>query len=165
MYFCLFLLVVTCHLLITFANSLDPDHAQQNVGHDLGPNCLTPWWYSWENFWKKRMNMPGPVAQSVASQIADLGVVSYIPARPHTFMESWNIFLGHSPPLIQKGLLSVTRECMTCALSTGELLSLPNKSVVRLTDRLYTTIAVYWDIRPQTKQQYEKTKLWWGFLL
>ena len=22
------------------SNSLDPDHAQQNVGHDLGPNCL-----------------------------------------------------------------------------------------------------------------------------
>ena len=28
-----------CHLLITFANSLDPDH---NVGSDLDPNCLTP---------------------------------------------------------------------------------------------------------------------------
>ena len=23
------------------ANSLDPDQAQQNVGHDLDPNCLT----------------------------------------------------------------------------------------------------------------------------
>ena len=31
-----------CHLLITFANSLDPDQAQQNVGPDLDPNCLTP---------------------------------------------------------------------------------------------------------------------------
>ena len=28
--------------LITFANSLDPDQAQQNVGPDLDPNCLTP---------------------------------------------------------------------------------------------------------------------------
>ena len=37
-----------CHLLITFANSLDPDQAQQNVRPDLDPNCLTPWWY-----WKK----------------------------------------------------------------------------------------------------------------
>ena len=29
------------HLLITFANSLDPDQAHQNVGvgPDLGPNC------------------------------------------------------------------------------------------------------------------------------
>ena len=28
-----------CHLLIIFANSLDPD--QDSVGPDLGPNCLT----------------------------------------------------------------------------------------------------------------------------
>ena len=31
-----------CHLLITFANNLDPDQARQNVGPDLDPNCLTP---------------------------------------------------------------------------------------------------------------------------
>ena len=31
-----------CHLLITFANILDPDQARQNVGPDLDPNCLTP---------------------------------------------------------------------------------------------------------------------------
>ena len=31
-----------CHLLIIFANSLDPDQARQNVGPDLDPNCLTP---------------------------------------------------------------------------------------------------------------------------
>ena len=35
-----------CHLLITFANSLDPDQAGRNVGPDLDPNCLTLWWYS-----------------------------------------------------------------------------------------------------------------------
>ena len=28
-------------LLISFANSLDPDQARQNVGPDLDPNCLT----------------------------------------------------------------------------------------------------------------------------
>ena len=28
-------------LLITFANSLDPDQARQNVGPDLDPSCLT----------------------------------------------------------------------------------------------------------------------------
>ena len=33
-----------CHLLITFANSLEPDQAQHNVGPDLDPNCLTPGW-------------------------------------------------------------------------------------------------------------------------
>ena len=30
-----------CRLLITFANSLEPDQARQNVGPDLDPNCLT----------------------------------------------------------------------------------------------------------------------------
>ena len=30
-----------CHLLITFANSLDPDQARQNVGPDLDHNRLT----------------------------------------------------------------------------------------------------------------------------
>ena len=30
-----------CHLLITFANSLDPDQDGQNVGSDLDPNRLT----------------------------------------------------------------------------------------------------------------------------
>ena len=30
-----------CRLLITFANSLDPDKAQQKVGPDLDPNSLT----------------------------------------------------------------------------------------------------------------------------
>ena len=35
------LLAVTCHLLITFANSLDPDQDRLNVSPDLDPNCLT----------------------------------------------------------------------------------------------------------------------------
>ena len=30
-----------CHLLITFANSLDQDQARQNFRPDLDPNCLT----------------------------------------------------------------------------------------------------------------------------
>ena len=30
-----------CHLLITFANSLDPDQDRQNISPDLDPNCLT----------------------------------------------------------------------------------------------------------------------------
>ena len=34
-----------CFLLITFANSLDPDQARQNVRPSRGPNCLTPGWY------------------------------------------------------------------------------------------------------------------------
>ena len=35
------LLAATYHLLITFANSLDPDQDRQNVGPDLGSNRLT----------------------------------------------------------------------------------------------------------------------------
>ena len=32
-----------CYLLITFANSLDPDQDRQNVGPDLVPNHLPLW--------------------------------------------------------------------------------------------------------------------------
>ena len=41
-----------CRWLITFANSLDPDQARQDVGPDLDANNLTPWWYSWKNLRK-----------------------------------------------------------------------------------------------------------------
>ena len=35
------LLVVTCHLLIAFANSVDPGQDRHNVGPDLESNRLT----------------------------------------------------------------------------------------------------------------------------
>ena len=35
------ILCLLVRLLITFANSLDPDQARHNVGPDLDPNCLT----------------------------------------------------------------------------------------------------------------------------
>ena len=38
----LYLTLCSLYLLITFANSLDPDQAEQNVMPDLDPNCLTP---------------------------------------------------------------------------------------------------------------------------
>ena len=38
---CLSLFGIFCHLLVTFPNSLDPDHDRQNVGPDLDPNRLT----------------------------------------------------------------------------------------------------------------------------
>ena len=46
-------LPTTCRLLITFANSLDPDQAWHSVRPELDPNYLTLWWYSWNNFSKK----------------------------------------------------------------------------------------------------------------
>ena len=60
-----------------------------------------------------------PVTQSVASLIADPGILSLIQAQPHNFSEidheifSTVVLL----PLIQGGLLSVTSESI--ALSTG----------------------------------------------
>ena len=42
-----------CHLLITSANSLDPDQARQNVGPVLDQNCSTLRWYSWNIFFEK----------------------------------------------------------------------------------------------------------------
>ena len=42
------------YLLITFANSLDPHQAQQNVGPDLDPNSLTLRWYFCRNFSKRK---------------------------------------------------------------------------------------------------------------
>ena len=43
-----------CCLLITFANSLDPDQALQNVGPDLNPICLT---LSMKKFCKQQKSM------------------------------------------------------------------------------------------------------------
>ena len=40
----LYLTLCLLYLLMTFANSLDPDQARQNVGPYLDPNCLTPGW-------------------------------------------------------------------------------------------------------------------------
>ena len=37
---------INCRLLIIFANSLDTDQAQLNVGPYLDPNYLTLLWYS-----------------------------------------------------------------------------------------------------------------------
>ena len=41
-----------CHLLIFFANSLDPDQAWHYVRPDLDTSCLALWWYSWKKFMK-----------------------------------------------------------------------------------------------------------------
>ena len=39
-------------MLITFANSLDPNQVRHKVRPDLGPICLTLWWHTWKNFLK-----------------------------------------------------------------------------------------------------------------
>ena len=59
--------------------------------------------------------MPGPVAQSIASLIADLEIVSLILSWPHTFLmidrEIFSMVILLLP-LIQEGLLSVTSKSM-----------------------------------------------------
>ena len=40
-------LFVSFSFLISFANRLDIDQAQQNVRHGLDPIFVTPRWYSW----------------------------------------------------------------------------------------------------------------------
>ena len=45
-------------LLITFAHSLDPDQAQQNVEPNLGPNCLTLMVFLKKFFPKKILKNP-----------------------------------------------------------------------------------------------------------
>ena len=39
-------LLVATSVVCSFADSLDPDQARQNVGPNLDPNCYTLWWYS-----------------------------------------------------------------------------------------------------------------------
>ena len=57
---------------------------------------------------------------------------------------SWNIFYGHSPPSAdsRRAVVSYKQKCM---------LSLPQKNVVKWTDRLNMNVAVDWDVKPQTK--------------
>ena len=44
-----------CLLLITFANSLDPNQARHNVRPDLDPSCMTLRYHSWKKILKKIM--------------------------------------------------------------------------------------------------------------
>ena len=54
--FKLFLAVATfCPLLLTFANSFDPDQARHNLGPDLDPNCLTLIFFPKGYFGEKKM--------------------------------------------------------------------------------------------------------------
>ena len=58
-----------------------------------------------------------------------------------------------SLPMIPEGLLSVADVSIHRVLVNHLVHACPKKSVVRLTDRLDMTIAVDWEIKPQTKQK------------
>ena len=69
-----------CRLLIIFANSLDPDQAQQNVGPDLHPNCLTLWQYSWQIFFekvkqKKKKKKKNPDDKKVCAKLPSMQII------------------------------------------------------------------------------------------
>ena len=54
--------------------------------------------------------------------------------------------------VIQEGLVSITSESMFTKYWLFAYQACPGKSVLKLTDRQNMTIAVDWDIKPQTKQ-------------
>ena len=57
-------------------------------------------------------------------------------------------------PMIQEGLLSVTRKSL-CTKYCLVKLAQEKVTVVRLTDRLNMTIAVDWEVKPQTKTKWK----------
>ena len=89
------------------------------------------------------------------------GVASSIPARTYTFVEIDHEIISTvilRLPLIQERTLSVTSESMcTKYWLTAYILKLAQEKVWfgELTDRLYMTIAVDWDIKPQ-----QTNKIW-----
>ena len=60
-------------MLITFANSLDPDQARHFVGPDLDPNCLTLMVFQKEYFEKidfeRNQQMKNPSRQRVIESL------------------------------------------------------------------------------------------------
>ena len=96
--------------------------------------------------------------QSVVTLIGDLGVLSLIQAQSLTFVEIYckifsMVICILLLLLIEEGLFSVTSECLcTEYWLTAKSKLVQAKSVVGPTNRLYTTIAVVWDIKPQTNQ-------------
>ena len=80
--------------------------------------------------------MPGPVAQSVGQRTRKSGVLGSIPGLATYFRFSFRFFKKGSCQLLAK----YVHEVLVNRLGG---LSLPRKSVVRLTDRLDMTLDVY----------------------
>ena len=85
--------------------------------------------------------LPGHVAQSVGHLTRKSGVLGSIPGLATYFRFSFHFFKKGSCQLLAK----------VCARSTG--LSLPRKSVVRLTDRPDMTLDVYGGRKTTMQQQ------------
>ena len=83
-------------LLITFANSLDPDQPRQNVGPvgpDLDPNCLTLWWYSWKIFLKKKRKIKNnsQMTKSMQSYPGCKGLNQEYEKHCHITLDKWGV--------------------------------------------------------------------------
>ena len=89
----------------------------------------------------------------IASPTADPGVASLILARFHTFME---IDHGHSPPSADsRTVVSYKQKYVHEVLIKGLIMLDQEKEW--LGDHLNMTIAVDWDLNPQTKSNQKKT--------
>ena len=83
----LYLLVSVLALsMINFANSFDPDHAQQNVGPDLDPKCLTHWWC----FGKGKTQIKIGISNS--DEISCPAVVTFLYESPISYISHFNRF-------------------------------------------------------------------------
>ena len=104
-------------------------------------------------------SMPGRVAQSVGHLTRKSGVLGSIPGLATYFHFSFRFFKKDSCQLLAK----------VCARSTGEplrVLSLPRKSVGRLTGRPDMTLDVYRGRKTtmqQQQQQLKSMKTWCRF--
>ena len=92
---------------------------------------------------------PGRVAQSESCLTADPGVVSLIPAWFHTFVKIDHEMISTAillPSADSRRVVSFKRKYVH-EVKVNRLV----KKVVRLTDSPDMTIAVNWDVKPQTK--------------
>ena len=96
--------------------------------------------------------LQGPLGQSVASPNAD----PQFDTSPVPYFRgdwSWNIFYSHSLLSADSRRVGVSyKRKYVQEVLVNRLVELAQEnSVVRWTDRLDITIAVYWDVKPQTK--------------
>ena len=105
----------------------------------------------------KETTVSNCLAQSVASLTADTEIASSIPAGSHYFSGDWsgNNFYSYSPPspdlrrvVVSSKWKYVHKVLVYCLVNLAQ-----EKSGARWFDRLDMTIAVDWDVKPQTKQK------------
>ena len=91
----------TCRLLITFANSLEPDQDQQNVGPDLDPNCLCSTHFVKELILKKKISRRQGKHEKLPSmqRAENLSVFHQRVFSPKQCVKTSTVSLTPPPPL------------------------------------------------------------------